>query len=174
MVEQGRLIFVTGGARSGKSSFAQGLAEETSGRKLYIATAVGGDAEMNERIEKHRKARGPQWDTVEEADDPAAALEKSGSYGVVLLDCLTLWLTNRIEAGLADGEILAEAEVLANVCGRASATVITVSNEVGLGLVPANPLGRRFRDLAGLVNQVFSKRADMAYFVASGLPIRLK
>jgi adenosylcobinamide kinase/adenosylcobinamide-phosphate guanylyltransferase len=179
---KGRLIFVTGGARSGKSRLAQAMAEKAPGRKLYIATARArdNDAEMAERIRKHREARGTEWDTAEGPDDPAsilmglAGLEGPENYGAVLIDCLTLWLSNRMEAGADDPEIIEEARVLAAVCKKAPATVIAVSNEVGLGIIPENALARRFRDLAGLVNQTFAAEAEEAYLAASGLPLRLK
>lgn len=127
---------------------------------------------MAERIETHRKERGDGWTTLEEPRDVASKIR--GQRGVVLIDCLTLWITNLLGAGLEDAEILKEAEILANECGGAGAAVVAVSNEVGLGLVPENALARRFRDLSGHVNQVMAKASDEAWFVAAGIPIRLK
>ncbi|MFQ5465162.1 MAG: bifunctional adenosylcobinamide kinase/adenosylcobinamide-phosphate guanylyltransferase [Thermodesulfobacteriota bacterium] len=168
------LIFVAGGARSGKSSFAELLASRAPGKKLYIATARPLDPEMAERIDAHRARRGALWETVEAPDDPAGALRDAGGYGAVLIDCLTLWLSNRMEAGLSDGDLLGEARALARAARECRALVVAVSNEVGLGIVPDNPLARRFRDLAGLVNQAFAAEADEAYLTASGIPLRLK
>ena len=171
---KGGLVFVTGGARSGKSSFAELLAGRATGKKLYVATARSLDAEMAERIEAHRARRGERWETVEAPDDPSGALKDAGGYGAVLIDCLTLWVSNRMEAGLSDGELLAEARELAGAARECRALVVAVSNEVGLGIVPDNALARRFRDLAGLVNQAFAAEADEAYLTASGIPLRLK
>ena len=176
-------VFVVGGARSGKSRFAESLASEAPGKKLYVATAEALDAEMIARIEKHRKRRGPEWDTMEAPDDPASALKgieggegRGGGegYGAVLVDCLTLWLSNRLGAGLTDDEVLLDAKKLADACGAARALVVVVSNEVGLGIVPDNPLARRFTDLSGLVNQTFAARAGAVYFSAAGIPVRIK
>ena len=159
------LVLVTGGARSGKSAFA--LARANGG--VYIATAEAGDDEMRERIARHRAERGPAWTTVEAPLDPAAALPAAGT---ALIDCLTLWISNLMLAGRDDAAIYAAAEHLA---GKASAcTTIAVTNEVGLGIVPEHPLARRFRDVAGRVNQIFAARADEVWLLVCGQPLRIK
>lgn len=169
----GRLVFVTGGARSGKSGFALRLAESMDGPRRYIATARPLDDEMGERIRKHRKERGQEWETVEEPLDIAGKIALL-SKGVVLLDCVTLWLTNLIGEGHDDNRVVEEAKGLVSACRRAGASVIAVSNEVGLGIVPDNALARRFRDLSGTVNQELARAFDEVYFVASGIPLRMK
>ena len=186
-----KLIFVTGGARSGKSSFALEMAnsittlqsppwqggDERRGRKCYLATAQALDSEMEERIAKHKAERGPDWDSIEEPLRVAEKIEEvKGRYDVVLFDCLTLWVSNlmlkdeKSEVRSQKSDI----ENLIDVCKKTNATTIVVSNEVGLGIVPDNALARRFRDLAGTANQLFGQAADEAYFVVSGIPMRLK
>jgi len=168
------LVFVVGGARSGKSAHALELASSRPGRKVYIATAQALDAEMAERIEAHRRERGSAWETVEEPLEVGAAVSSASAAGVVVLDCLTLWLTNLIGSGMDDSGVRKKAAALAATCSSSASVVIAVSNEVGLGLVPDNPLARRFRDLSGRMNQEMASRAAEAWFVSSGIPLRLK
>jgi adenosylcobinamide kinase / adenosylcobinamide-phosphate guanylyltransferase len=171
----GKLYFITGGARSGKSAFAERLADGFSGKRAYIATAQALDAEMVERIEHHRKRRGASWDTFEEplaVDELVSKL--SGRYPVVLLDCLTLWLSNVIAHTDGDGLVTSRSDELVAALRDFGGVCIAVSNEVGLGIVPDNPLARRFRDLAGMLNQKAAQAADEAYFMASGIPVKLK
>lgn len=167
------LVFVVGGARSGKSAHALELASARPGPKVYIATAQALDAEMAERIEAHRKERGSTWETVEEPLEVGAAVS-AASAGVVVIDCLTLWLTNLMGSGMDDSGVRERAASLAGICSSSPSLVIAVSNEVGLGLVPDNPLARRFRDLSGRMNQEMASRAAQAWFVASGIPMKLK
>lgn len=170
-----RLYFITGGARSGKSSYAERIAEARSGRRAYLATAMALDAEMVERIEAHRIRRGSRWETFEEPLAVADLLKKlSGRYETVLIDCLTLWLSNIMAHSAGDEDIERRVEELLSAFREFKGACIVVSNEVGLGIVPDNPLARRFRDLAGVVNQRVANAADEAYFMASGIPMRLK
>jgi len=166
------LVLVLGGARSGKSRFAEGLVAASGLEPVYIATAEAGDAEMTERIAHHRARRGGQWRTVEVPLALEAALEAEAGEGrAVLVDCLTLWLSNLLHAG-ADLESRA-----ASICGtarRVPGLRLLVSNEVGLGLVPETPLGRKFRDAQGRLNQAVAAAADRVVFVAAGLPLNLK
>lgn len=168
-----RSWLVLGGARSGKSARAEALAEalaQEHGAPVYIATAEALDAEMAERIARHRARRGGGWRTIEA---PLALAEALGAAGArpALVDCLTLWLTNVM---LAERDLEAEtAALLAAFAARAGPTLF-VSNEVGLGLVPDTPLGRRFRDEAGRLNQRVAAAVAAVEFVAAGLPLRLK
>ena len=171
---EGSFTFVVGGARSGKSSFAMRLGESMGSPRLYIATAEPLDAEMEERIRRHREERSGRWETVEERRDVAAGVERAAGYSVVLIDCLTLWLTNLLMDGLDDLAVVEEAEGLVEAIRGAGANVVAVSNEVGLGIVPPDPISRRFRDLSGTMNQMLSAAATEAYFVASGMPLKLK
>jgi adenosylcobinamide kinase/adenosylcobinamide-phosphate guanylyltransferase len=165
-------LLVLGGARSGKSSFAQARAEALAGELVYIATAQAFDDEMVERIALHRSDRGVRWSTVEAPIELAAAIECYCAPGaVVLVDCLTLWVSNLM---LGEHDMAGAAERLVGAMMRAAGPVIFVSNEVGLGIVPDNALARRFRDEAGRLNQLIAKGADEVVFIAAGLPLRLK
>ncbi|NWG45718.1 MAG: bifunctional adenosylcobinamide kinase/adenosylcobinamide-phosphate guanylyltransferase [Alphaproteobacteria bacterium] len=167
------LVFILGGARSGKSARALGLAANGPGPRAFIATAEPSDAEMAERIARHRQDRGGGWRTLEAPLDPAGALgtaEASGC-GIAVIDCLTLWLSNLLLAG-RDPE--AEGTRLLQALAERSLPVIAVSNEVGLGLVPDTPLGRVFRDAQGRLNQRVAAAADVVEFVAAGLSLPLK
>lgn len=170
----GKLVFITGGARSGKSTFALAEARGQEGRRVFLATLEPGDEEMRLRAERHRADRGSGWDTIEEPLAIAVALRKlSVDYDVVLLDCLTLWLSNVLHSGLDAG---AESEGLASALdsARRSAAVYVVSNELGAGIVPHNALARQFRDHAGMLNQRVAALADEAYLMVSGIAVRLK
>ena len=167
-----RTTLVLGGARSGKSRFAQGLAEQQAGRLLYVATAAAHDSEMAERIARHRQDRGGRWETVEEQIDLAGVLDRHGREGnVLLVDCLTLWLSNLM---LAERDLDAAADALAAALARQEGQVILVSNEVGSGIVPETPLGRAFRDEAGRLNQMIAAKANRVALVVAGLPLWLK
>jgi len=176
-----RFIFILGGARSGKSGFALKLAESIKGKRLYIATAEVLDKEMEERIKKHKKDRGNNWTTIEEPLKIADVIKKNKKYGVILLDCLTLWISNlmhkeaRNKGQGARGKRTKQAITeLISACKDLKASIIIVSNEVGLGIVPDNPLARQFRDIAGLANQRIAETADEVYFMVSGIPMRVK
>ena len=160
---------ILGGARSGKTSLALRRAEAGPGRPVMIATAEALDAEMAERIARHRAERGPDWRTVEAPLALAEALEGLAKDEIAVVDCLTLWLSNLMHAGRDP-----EAETLGLIKALAGREVILVSNEVGLGIVPEHPLGRRFRDAAGRMNQALAAAADNALFVVAGLPLVLK
>ncbi len=171
----GKIYFITGGARSGKSAYAEKLAHGLTGKRAYIATAQALDAEMAARIEKHRKDRGDTWDTYEEPLAVAELLRKlSSRYQVALLDCLTLWLSNVMAHTDGDGAVLSRVEDLVQAITGFEGMCIVVSNEVGLGIVPDNPLARKFRDFAGMLNQKVAQAADEVYFTAAGIPVRIK
>lgn len=167
-----RLTLVLGGTRSGKSRYAEHLVETASCRGTYIATAAPGDAEMTARIDAHRARRGAFWRTVEAPLRLAEAVAaETAPERPVLVDCLTLWLSNLMLAGARLDE---EFATLRAVLRDASGPVVLVANEVGLGLVPETPLGRDFRDAAGSLNQDIAAIADRVVFVAAGLPLVLK
>lgn len=166
------VTLVLGGARSGKSAFAEGLLESSSARRLYVATAQARDDEMRNRIKRHRNRRGAGWDTVEAPVDLVAALETNGSGATpMLVDCLSLWITNLM---LGDHDLAAEFDRLGAALVSLGAPVVLVSNEVGLGIVPDNAMARAFRDHAGHLHQSIAGLADEVYFVAAGLPLKMK
>ena len=163
---------VLGGARSGKSAFAERLVGDSGLVRIYLATATAGDDEMRSRIAHHRERRGDGWATVEEPLELVDALERETAHGrAVLVDCLTLWLSNLMFAG-RDPE--GEARRLTRFLGVARCPVVLVSNEVGLGLVPETPLGRSFRDAQGRLNQIVAATVPNVVFIAAGLPLWLK
>ena len=163
---------VLGGARSGKSSYAERLVERSSRAPLYVATAEAGDGEMADRIARHRARRGGGWTTLEEPLDLAEVLgREAGPNRAILVDCLTLWLSNLMGAGRDPEAAGAE---LCRVLDALPTQVVLVSNEVGLGLVPETPLGRRFRDAQGRLNQAVAGCVPSVVFVAAGLPLVLK
>ena len=172
-----KLILILGGARSGKSAFAEGLARQRGGRTLYVATAEARDADMERRIAAHRRQRPAEWDTLEEPLHLASAIPSDG-YDTCLLDCLTLWVSNmllpREGNPEAEREILAAADGLLAVWRRSAAVWIVVSNEVGLGVAPATRLGGVYRDALGRVNQAVAARADAVYLMTAGLALELK
>jgi len=168
----GSVVLLLGGARSGKSRLAQARAETLAGELIYLATGQALDTEMTERIARHRADRGPRWRTVEAPLDlPGAIASERGANRVVLVDCLTLWLSNLM---LGEHDIPAATARLLDAISGQSGTVLLVSNEVGLGIVPENALARRFRDEAGRLNQAIAQAADEVSFVAAGLAIRMK
>jgi adenosylcobinamide kinase/adenosylcobinamide-phosphate guanylyltransferase len=163
---------VLGGARSGKSAFAEQLVGASGLAKVYLATATAGDDEMRSRIAHHRKRRGDGWVTVEEPIALLDALTREATHGrAVLVDCLTLWLSNLM---FAERDCEVEAARLTRFIGVAKHPIVFVSNEVGLGLVPETPLGRNFRDAQGRLNQLVAAVVPNVVFIAAGLPLWLK
>jgi adenosylcobinamide kinase / adenosylcobinamide-phosphate guanylyltransferase len=167
-----RSLLVLGGARSGKSAYAQSIAETCASERLYLATAAAGDEEMAARIARHRADRGQGWMTLEEPLEVASALAAEPRPSrVVVVDCLTLWLSNLMLAGREPATAIAG---LARAIGDLAGPVILVSNEVGLGIVPEHRLGREFRDWQGRANREIAHACDAAVFIAAGLPVQLK
>lgn len=173
-----KIIFITGGARSGKSSFAEKLAKQNGKRLVYIATGEPKDEEMLKRIKKHKQRRKGElcsWKTIEEPVYLVKTLSNiKTKVDTALLDCITLWINNLIELGIKDREIMNEAKKLISVINKNKFKTIVVSNDVGAGIVPINPLARRYRDLLGTINQLVAKKADIVYQMFSGIPIKLK
>jgi adenosyl cobinamide kinase/adenosyl cobinamide phosphate guanylyltransferase len=164
------LIVLLGGARSGKSLLAQRLAGDEA---TLIATARAADDEMAERIERHRAERPAAWTTVEEPIDLRRALAEVDPERTAVVDCLSLWTANLLEAGWKDLEVEREAEATAAAAAERPGTTIAVSNEVGLGIVPVTPLGRRYRDVHGRVNAAWTQAADRAVLVVAGRMLEL-
>ena len=177
----GRLTLILGGARSGKSSLAEELARRSGRPVVYLATATPGDDEMRQRIVTHRANRPRNWRTVEEPQDLTAALSVMGPGDLALLECVTLWVSNLLLAGQRDespataiGRIIEHTEHFLSSLRGKNIWVIAVSNEVGMGIVPASEMGRTYRDGLGRVNQLLASRADSVYLMVAGLPFALK
>ena len=167
-----RVTLVLGGARSGKSAFAEKLVEAASPARLYLATGQAWDEEMRARIASHQTRRGAGWDTIEAPVELAQALKANARPDrPVLVDCLTLWVTNLM---LGEHDIDAAFEGFAAAIPALDGPVVLVSNEVGLGIVPDNAMARAFRDHAGRLHQSIASLADEVYFVAAGLPLKMK
>ena len=167
-----RSLLILGGARSGKSAYAQSLAESYGSERLYLATAEAGDDEMAARIARHRADRRGGWATLEEPLEVARALGAEARPGrVVVVDCLTLWLSNLMLAGRDPSAAIAG---LAGAIRALAGPAILVSNEIGLGIVPEHKLGREFRDWQGRANREIAQACDAAVFIAAGLPVPLK
>ena len=164
-------ILITGGARSGKSTRAEARARAFAGKPVYIATAEALDTEMSERIAGHRARRGDEWLEREAPLELVAALIETDGGGARLVDCLTLWLSNLMHA---ERDWEKEALLLVEALRRQKSPAVLVTNEVGLGIVPDNALARRFRDAAGILNQMVARVADEVEFVVAGLPMRVK
>ena len=168
----GASLFVIGGARSGKSRYAQARAEAAGANPVFVATAEAFDDEMRERIARHRADRDMRWTTVEAPRELPAAIDAvNGEGAVVLVDCLTLWVSNLL---LADANIARAGQQLCDAIGRFEGTLILVANEVGLGIVPDNALARAFRDAAGQLNQSVAATAAEVVLVTASLPLTLK
>jgi len=169
------MILITGGCRSGKSRFALDYANQHFSKKIYLATCEALDEEMAQRIEHHKKMRSPEWQTIEE---PIEIVNKITRYGdeadVILLDCITLWLSNLLMRRKDDPEIMEEISRFIATIKEKQTSLILVSNEVGLGIVPVDPLGRRFRDLSGTANQKIAEVVNTVILMVSGIPIFLK
>jgi adenosylcobinamide kinase/adenosylcobinamide-phosphate guanylyltransferase len=167
------IILVLGGARSGKSTHALRLAEESFDKPLYVATAEAGDREMAERIRIHKQSRSRRWKCVEEPLDVASVIASPPRCDGILIDCMTLWVSN-VLLKERENNFAKRKKALIIALRKTRLPVIIVSNEVGLGIVPEHELGRKFRDLAGRLNQDLAAIANTVVFVVSGLPMILK
>jgi len=170
-----KITFITGGARSGKSRLAEELAIKQGEPLLYIATAAYGDKEMTERIARHQERRGASWQTIEEQYDLAGVLSgHDGWFKAVLVDCVTLWLTNLLLKFEDKKAALEEVRRTASLFSSLNTPLFLVSNEVGMGIIPDNPLARTFCDLSGEANEILAAAADEVYVTFSGLPLKIK
>ena len=180
-MKNSKIILVTGGGRSGKSVYAQRMAEALPAPRVFLATCPVIDAEMEDRIRKHQAMRAQaDWKTVEEPVDLVRAVGQLSSDTVILVDCLTLWINNLMFEAEKKGEVLTEPDVarqcesLTQLIRTRGGTVIFVTNEVGMGIIPENPLCRAYRDLAGRANQVIAEAADQVVLMVCGQPLRIK
>ncbi len=181
-----KTILITGGARSGKSRFAQELALRSGKPVLFVATAVAGDEEMRQRIEEHRRTRPAEWGTLEVTTHISNQIRlEIGRAQVVIVDCITLLVSNvfgqytdqtgeQIDASLVEEGVIAEINELVDCINCLDASFIIVTNEVGMGLVPDNRIGRLYRDLLGKANRLLAERADEVYLIVAGLPVKIK
>lgn len=171
----GKITLILGGARSGKSQLAIKTAKEKSKKVAFIATCQALDKEMEKRISLHKKTRPAHWRTFEESRNVSLLLKKiGGKFEVIIIDCLTLLVSNLLLDGFEESNIRHEIRKISLVLKKSKADAIIVSNEVGLGIVPGNPLGRDFRDIAGKMNQAIAKESSEVFFMVSGLPVKIK
>ena len=171
---EAKFVLVLGGARSGKSEFAESIVEAAPGPLVYLATARGGDDEMARRIEDHKKRRGDRWTSIEEEREAARALGEADGTDAVLVDCITLLVSNLMGADVTDDGILEEVSSLALACASREGLTVVVSNEVGQGIVPDNELARRFRDVHGRANRKLAAAASDVYLVTAGIGQKIK
>lgn len=170
-----KFILILGGTRSGKSRYAVELAKKLNRKVAFIATAISSDEEMKKRIKLHKISRPQHWKLIEEGRNISSILSKLKSkYEVALIDCLGLLISNLLMENLKDKEIERRIKKLINAISKTNLTIILISNEVGMGIVPDNPLARRFRDLVGLANQMIAKNADEVIFMQAGIPLRIR
>jgi adenosylcobinamide kinase / adenosylcobinamide-phosphate guanylyltransferase len=180
------VILVLGGARSGKSHFAQEYARRSEGRVLFVATATAGDEDMRRRIEKHKQERPADWRTLEASTDTGKQIEaNAGDAQLIVIDCITLLVNNifsrydekmfdTLENEILERAVAAEIEQLQQCLKNVNASFLIVSNEVGLGLVPDNRMGRLYRDILGRANQILAQTADEVYLMVAGIPLKIK
>ncbi|MFH1379527.1 MAG: bifunctional adenosylcobinamide kinase/adenosylcobinamide-phosphate guanylyltransferase [bacterium] len=171
----GNIIFILGGLKSGKSSFAVKEAQDLSPRVAFIASGIAFDAEMSKRISTHQKGRPSSWDTFEEPGRIAELLKtKCKNYPVIIIDCLTLLINNLMMDETTDDAILSEITNIVHEIDALNGTVIIIANEVGLGIIPDNALARKFGDLAGIANQIVAQKAEEVYLMTAGVPLKIK
>lgn len=171
----GKLTFIIGGARSGKSNLAAQMAKEENKRVVFIATAQVLDEEMERRVQLHKKERPHYWRTIEEHKNLIPHLEKiNSSFDIAIIDCLTLYISNLFLEKEDEHRIEDHINTLIQALKTAAFKTIIISNEVGLSIIPDNALARKFRDLAGKINQIAAKQSDEVFFMVSGLPLKLK
>ena len=169
-------IFVLGGCRSGKSSFALETAQKFSGdKKVFIATCIPSDDEMGQRVERHQEERSQAWETVEAPIHlPEAIVAAGGEAGILLVDCLTLWISNLLMENHDSDQVLNQVQSLTRAVASSACPVILVSNEVGTGIVPENKLARLYRDLVGSTNQAVAECVDQVVWTVAGIPVTIK
>ncbi|MCP4650507.1 MAG: bifunctional adenosylcobinamide kinase/adenosylcobinamide-phosphate guanylyltransferase [PVC group bacterium] len=168
------IIFITGSVRSGKSNYAVKLAKQSKQKIIFLATCTPADAEMKQRVRKHKKSRPKNWQTIEEPIDVISVLKQLKDDELVIFDCLTLWVSNLLLSGFEEKEVIKIIEKFVEQLKINKANVIIVSNEVGWGIVPENKLARVFRDIIGTAHQKIAKVSDEAYLMVAGMPMKIK
>ena len=175
MAAMKEIVFVLGGCRSGKSRFALDYANRQYRKKIFLATSQALDDEMERRIAQHRKARGPDWTTIEETTNITETLVSlNTNYELVLIDCLTIWISNLLMDGETEDQIISRTENLLESMKKVDQSIIVVSNEVGAGIVPENKMAREFRDIIGILNQRVAACSDAVVLTVAGLPHVIK
>jgi adenosylcobinamide kinase/adenosylcobinamide-phosphate guanylyltransferase len=169
-----KIIFITGSVRSGKSNFAVKFAKSSKKKVVFLATCRPLDDEMKKRVKKHRKTRPKTWKTIEEHMDIASIIKKLEKNEIILIDCLTLWISNLLLSRFSEREIFKKIKEFIMTVKEANCSIIMVSNEVGWGIVPDNKLSRLFRDIAGTLHQKIAKVCDEVYLTVAGIPIEIK
>ncbi len=185
----GKIILITGGSRSGKSTYSEELAKSFGNKVLYIATAVAFDEEMEDRIKKHRESRPKNWITIENYKNVAGVINKNGhKFDCILLDCITVMLTNLLleyfdysldlltieDYNKAEKHLIENVYNILDAADNINTNIIIVTNEVGWGIVPENQVSRAFRDICGRINQILGKRASVAYLTVCGIPLKIR
>ena len=171
----GKIIFISGGARSGKSSYALNLARRLARRVAFVATCEPLDKEMKKRIDAHKKSRPREWKTFEVPQKISPLLSSiNAAFEVVIIDCITLLVTNLLLRGYKEAAVEREIKKMCRLLKKMPADAVIVSNEVGLGIVPENEIAREFRDIAGRMNQIIAAGSDEVFFMVSGLPLKIK
>lgn len=169
-----QIILITGSVRSGKSDFALKLAEISKKKVVFLATCIPQDEEMRQRVKKHKLNRPKDWKTIEESINICSVIEKTKETKLVVIDCLTLWISNLILSGKPEKEIFKRINSFIKTLKQTRASVIIVSNEVGWGIVPENKLARMFRDIIGITHQKVSRISSDVYLIIGGLPLKIK
>lgn len=171
----GEITFILGGARSGKSSFAVKIAKDKKVKTAFIATCRVRDSEMEQRVRQHQKTRPSHWKTFEDIEDISVLLKNiSSKFGLIIIDCLTLWVSEFIIRGFKQKTIENKIKEMLSILRKGEARAIIVSNEVGLGIVPVSELAREFRDVAGRINQLVARESDNVYFMVAGIGWKIK
>lgn len=170
-----KIIFITGGARSGKSSYAQDIAKTIGKKVCFIATCTPKDDEMKKRVMLHKKSRPRSWKVIEENKNLKFIISKiKGKFDAIIIDCVGILIYELLSAGFTEKKIKTEIQSIINKLLKIDSTTIIVSNEVGAGIVPTTPAAREFRDLLGITNQLIAKRADTVYIMQVGIPVKIK
>lgn len=169
-----QIILITGSVRSGKSDFALKLAKSSKKKVVFLATCIPQDQEMRQRVKKHQQRRPKNWETIEKDINLSSIIDKRGKNEVIIIDCLTLWISNLLLTELEDKQLFKKINEFTNTLKKTSCSVILVSNEVGWGIVPENQLARRFRDIIGTMHQKVSRISSEVYLMIGGIPLKIK
>jgi adenosylcobinamide kinase / adenosylcobinamide-phosphate guanylyltransferase len=169
-----KIIFITGAVRSGKSSFSVEIAKKSKKQVIFLATCKPSDGEMKIRVKKHQQNRPSNWQTIEENLDISSVFKNTDSKNIILIDCITLWISNLLLYGLKEKDIFKKVENFITTIKETDSSIIIVSNEVGWGIVPENKLARTFRDIIGITHQKISQASNEVFLMVSGIPMKIK